>query len=590
LRTKIFWKFFFAYLFVIALFLLISYFFLRSYLKNEMAVETAHHLDQILIQTRDSLEAGGQPRVGIGSAEWDPLIDRLSRDLEVRISLIDLHGKVLADSGLSGSELTNLENHRDRPEFIQALDKGYGQSLRYSSTVKAPMMYVARPSSGGVIRTAMPLSGLSRSYQRLNRLLWAGLLLGAGIAMAFSFFLARYFSKPLKELSQAAFQMAEGNLNIKVSTGRNDEIGLLTRRFNLLSENLNQLIQKISDEKNQLQVILESMVEGVMVFDSYGKLLLTNEALREIFEISPSYEGHTPLDLIRNAGLHEVVREALNGRGSAEREIQILRGGALKYVMVHASPLKSQERFQGSVLVFHDITPLRRLENIRKEFVANASHELKTPLAAIKGYTETLLAGALHDEKNAMNFLKVVDQHADRLNQIIQDLLDLSKIESAQYELRLEKISLAGLVEELRLTFQKELESKKMTLDILPAAVAEVWADPSALRQILSNLVDNAVKYSGSGGKIALRVVPSGPSIQFCVEDQGPGISPEHLPRVFERFYRVDSSRSRGLGGTGLGLSIVKHLVQLHGGEAWAESELGRGSRFYFMIPQKGMI
>jgi two-component system phosphate regulon sensor histidine kinase PhoR len=424
----------------------------------------------------------------------------------------------------------------------------------------------------------------------LQKLLGVYLLLGTGIALLISFFLSRHFSGPLRELTSAATRMAEGDLKAQVSIRRKDEVGLLSRRFNYLSERLVELIQRISEEKKQLQVILESMVEGVMVLDSDARILLTNQALREIFEITMAPEGHTPLELVRNAELQAVVDQVLLGHGSLEQEISIMQGGTLKQVMVHASPLKIQGETKGSVLVFYDVTHQRRLENVRKEFVANVSHELKTPLSAIKGYAETLLSGALDDKQNARNFLSIIDRHADRLHQIVQDLLDLSRIESAQYELRLEKIQLGSLLDELKGTFQKELDHKKITWKTTCKA-DEVWADPTALRQILSNLCDNAIKYSNSEGRLEITVEPSESGVAlFRIQDSGPGIAPEHLPRIFERFYRVDSSRSRQLGGTGLGLSIVKHLVHLHGGEVWAESEIGEGSSFFFTLPQRGMI
>jgi two-component system phosphate regulon sensor histidine kinase PhoR len=587
MKYKIFWKFFFAFLVVISFFLIVSYLFLRSYLGGEITREISHRLDQVLTQVQDSVEASNLSRFTPETV--DPLIDRLSKGLEARVTLIDGEGTVLGDSELSGKELAEMENHGKRPEVIQARENGFGQSIRYSTTLKMPMMYVARPFSQGVLRVALPLSGTARSYDKLKHLLGAGLLIGAGIALLISLYLSRHFSQSLRELAHAATRMAEGDLKIQVPVRRNDEIGLLSRRFNYLSEKLVVLIQKISEEKKQLQVILESMVEGVMVLNSEGKILLTNQALREIFEIELTPEGHTPLEVVRNAELQGLVEQVLSGQDSLEREIPITRGGNLKQVMIHASPLKIQGETKGSVLVFYDVTHQRHLENVRKEFVANVSHELKTPLSAIKGYAETLLSGALEDKENAKNFLSIIDRHADRLHQIVQDLLDLSRIESAQYELRLEKIPLASLVEELNGTFQKELDQKKIAWKA-SLGVESVWADPTALRQILSNLCDNAIKYSSSEGGLEIKIEPSGSGVLACVQDSGPGISPEHLPRIFERFYRVDSSRSRQLGGTGLGLSIVKHLVQLHGGEVWAESEIGKGSCFYFTIPQRGMI
>jgi two-component system phosphate regulon sensor histidine kinase PhoR len=433
------------------------------------------------------------------------------------------------------------------------------------------------------------LSGPNHSVPQLGNILGAEFFLSAIVAVLMSVLLARQFSKSLHELIQAVSQMARGDLEVRVPIHGNNELITLSRSFNHLSQKMSDLVKKISDEKKQLKTILDSMVEGVMVLDPEGRILLANPAFREIFSLEVNPEGRTPLELVRNADLQKVVKEVLAGKDSVEREIQIQRGET-QQIRVQASPLKTTEKIQGSVLVFYDITDLRRLENVRREFVANVSHELKTPLAAIKGYAETLIHGALKDEANAMKFLQVIDRHADRLHHIVQDLLDLSKIESAQYELRLEKISIEPLIEELKSTFQKEIEAKKIHFQIFHPNVDSMWVDGTGIRQILSNLLDNAIKYSNEGGEITLRVDLTDHSLRFCIQDSAAGIAPEHLPRIFERFYRVDSSRSRQLGGTGLGLSIVKHLVQLHGGEVWAESELGKGSRFYFTLPQKGMI
>jgi len=587
LRSKIFWKFCGAYFLVISLFLLVSYFFLRSYLSAKFIDHAAHSLDQTLAIAKDALAVDPPARWDPQSV--DPVVDKLFPGLEARITIVDPQGRVLGDSSVSEGALLDLENHGSRPEIQSALLKGYGQAMRFSNTLKMNMLYVARPFEHGTLRAALPLSWLDRSLDELKRLLVLSLVVGAFVALFLSFLLARRFSRSLQVMTAAASRMAEGDLTVRVPVKGSDEIARLSRSFNALSEKLSGLVHGLSDEKNQLRVILDSMIEGVMVLDSDQQILLTNRAIEEIFALEVDPEGHTPLELVRNPDLQEVVRETLSGKRSDEREIRIQRKGS-KQIIVHASPLYGPEGIEGSVLVFHDITSLRRLEKVRQEFVANVSHELKTPLATVKGYTETLIQGALKDEANAMKFLQVIDRHTERLNQIIQDLLDLSKIESAEYELRLEKVPIAQLVEDLKTTFSKVLEEKKISFETNLQGVDFLWADPSALSQVLSNLLDNAIKYSNREGKIVLNAETVSKGVRFSVEDDGPGIPPEHLSRIFERFYRVDQSRSRDLGGTGLGLSIVKHLVQLHGGEVKVESQWGRGAKFYFILPQEGMI
>ncbi|MBL7685024.1 MAG: HAMP domain-containing protein [Deltaproteobacteria bacterium] len=404
------------------------------------------------------------------------------------------------------------------------------------------------------------------------------------IAVIFS----NYFSKKLNAISDAIHRMAQGNFGQKIFVTGNDEITHLAKKMNLLAENIEGFSRKILEEKRQLQVILESMEEGVMVLNVSGEVILTNPALNNIFLVERDAEGLKPLEWVRSPDLQQFIVRALHSEVPIEEEIHI-RPYANKTLMVQVSPLIFEEKRQGIVLVFYDLTRIRHLENLRKEFVANVSHELKTPLAAIKGYTETLMEGALEDRAMAKKFLEVILRHADRLNDLTQDLLDLSKIESEQYQLHLEYLSFAPIQKELEDTFHQEIISKKIQLHFLNTEEF-FWADANALRQILNNLLSNAIKYSPENGNLQVSLEKREGSVCFSIQDEGPGIASEHLPRIFERFYRADASRSRQLGGTGLGLSIVKHLVQLHGGSIQVESELGKGSRFYFTLPQSGIV
>lgn len=400
-----------------------------------------------------------------------------------------------------------------------------------------------------------------------------------------SLILAHDFNRFYSAFLQAIQSIQQKKWQIRVPVLGNDEPAILSRAINGMSESLVSFIEQMSNESKQLRVILDSMIEGVMVLNEEGEIILTNSAFIEMFSLENSPIGFTSLEAIRNLHLQELIREASFQKKSLEREIEI-RSSILRQIRIYATPLKENEKIKGSVLVFHDITSLRNLENLRKDFVANVSHELKTPLTAIKGYTETLIGGALRDEKNANKFLQIIHEHTDRLTHLLTDLLDLSKIESGQYSLRHENFSLQSLINELISTFSREIKSKEIVFEFVPKNVDPIFADRIALRQILSNLLENAIKYSNQKSTIILQAESDTQSTRFEIEDNGPGISPEHLPRIFERFYRTDSSRSRELGGTGLGLSIVKHLVQLHGGEISAESQLGKGSKFVFTIPQ----
>ncbi len=582
MRSKIFWKFYFTFLLLVFLSLFASYSFLKSHLVKTTIHQTAQSRDQLLALIIKSLD---EQKVNHWNSEsMEPLVHHMAEGTAYRITLINAQGKVIADSEVSGQKLLELENHSNRPEVKEALKTGWGESLRHSTSVQKDMLYVARPFEEGVLRVSMPLTHLSQSLNELKSVLFYGLWVGVLFSALLSFWVARRFSKPLQELTLAAEAMTQRDFQKRVPVKGKDEMAMLAKSFNELSRILGELVQKLSEEKNQLRTTLDSMVEGVIVLDEKGKVILSNPAFREIFHFKYPPEGYTPIELFRNSDLQEIVDALVSGKKCKETEIQIQRED-LQYFRVQGAPFVSEQGIQGSVLVFYDITSLRHLENVRKDFVANVSHELKTPLTAIKGYTETLLSGALKDEQNAPKFLKIIDQHADRLNRIVSDLLDLSKIESTQHRLYLEKIDLPAFLEEIRMTFEKSLSEKQITFTVDSENVKSILADPGALRQILNNLIDNAIKYSEVGGKIEVHIQVKENATLFSLKDSGSGIPPEHLSRIFERFYRVDPSRSRAQGGTGLGLSIVKHLVQLHGGEVWAESEMGKGSAFFFTLP-----
>ncbi len=519
----------------------------------------------------------------------DPIIDHLAEGSTFRITLIDSQGTVIADSEVSAPKLAAMENHLNRPEVQAALNQGWGESLRYSTSVQKEMLYVARPFPEGIIRISMPLAYLNKPIQELRSVLFYGLWVGGIVSALISLWVARRFSKPLRGLKFAAQAMAQKNFEVKVPVKGNDEISSLAKSFNELSDILGGLVQELSEEKNLLRATLDSMLEGLIVLDPSGKIVLANPAFKNMFHFNHDPEGFTPIELFRHAELQEIVAFLIAGKACKSCEIEIQREG-LQYIMVQGAPFASNQGIEGSVLVFYDITSVRHLEKVRKDFVANVSHELKTPLTAIKGYAETLLAGAIHDEENAIKFLKIIDQHSDRLNLIVLDLLDLSKIESEQYRLSLEEVELAPLLVDLKTTFEKALQAKKIQLKLHCETVKFIYCDAGAIRQVLNNLIDNAIKYSQENSFIEVEAISQKSAILFAVKDQGPGIPPEHLPRIFERFYRVDPSRSRQQGGTGLGLSIVKHLVQLQGGEIWAESNLGEGSRFYFTLPQTTLV
>lgn len=357
---------------------------------------------------------------------------------------------------------------------------------------------------------------------------------------------------------------------------------------------LRDKIEEISKEKDYLQTILKGMMEGVLVVDGRGRILMVNDALRNVLSLTSDVADRMPLEVIRNAELEGAIRKVIeDGKGkSFELTLQYPGGKMLEVnvVGIYSSPeesVKGNERIRGAIAVFHDITRLKELEKIRQDFVANVSHELRTPLTTIKGYAETLLEGALREEV-AFQFVQVIKRHTDRLTKIVEDLLMLSKIESKEFQLKVEVISLRDLIDDV-IDFVKEpAEKKKISIsrNEIPSSLA-LEADRNYLEQVLTNLLDNAIKYTPEGGRVTISAIEKDRGeIQFSIEDNGIGIPKEDIPRIFERFYRVDKGRSQELGGTGLGLSIVKHLVQAHGGRVWVESQLGKGSTFYFTLPK----
>lgn len=418
-------------------------------------------------------------------------------------------------------------------------------------------------------------------------------LLSLIILIPLAYFLVRSLTHPILEVTQKAIQLVSGTLNREVQINSKDELGSLSKAIGEMGIQLRNKIEEISKEKDYLQTILKGMMEGVLVVDGRGRILMLNDALRNLLSFSSDVADKMPLEVIRNAELEaaitSVVREGKNK--VLELNVTVPGGRILEVNVVGILPSSNStgadgEGVRGAIAVFHDITRLKELEIIRQDFVANVSHELRTPLTTIKGYAETLLEGALKEEV-ASQFVQVIKRHTDRLTKIVEDLLMLSKIESKEFQLKIEFISLPDFINDV-IDFVKEAAEKK-EISISQSKITSsqaVGADRNYLEQIFINLLDNAIKYTHEGGKVTISAIEKNKrEIQFSIEDDGMGIPREDIPRIFERFYRVDKGRSQELGGTGLGLSIVKHLVQAHGGRVWVESQLGEGSTFYFTLP-----
>jgi two-component system phosphate regulon sensor histidine kinase PhoR len=518
---------------------------------------------------------------------------RVAGSTESRVSLIATDGRVLGDSEVDVAELGQLENHRERPEVRTALAGGTGRALRTSASVSAPLLYVAVPVREGgrvvgVLRLALPLSAVTASYDQLRRVMLAGGLVALAVAFGIGVFVAGRVTRPVVEMQEIARAMSEGRFDVRAPVRSVDEIGALGRALNVMLARLREKIGDLEEERAKARAILDGMVEGVIAVDGHQAIVLMNERARAMFGVGAGRgEGKPFLEVIRNAELHEVVRASRAAAADTPlvRELH-LRHPVHRILQINAVPVRLAGGEPGVVMVLHDLTALRRLEQVRTEFVANVSHELRTPLTAIQGYLETLLGGALEEREHARRFIEIAFRHTERLGRLLNDLTDLSNIELGKVALRLAPVRLGEVVDSVFEIIRPRAESGRVGLiaDVLPPDLT-VHADHDRLAQILINLVDNAVKYTPENGWVTVRARALDGAAEIRVRDTGVGIPAADLPRITERFYRVDKARSRELGGTGLGLAIVKHLVLAHGGELTIESQEGEGTTVRFTLP-----
>jgi two-component system, OmpR family, phosphate regulon sensor histidine kinase PhoR len=518
-----------------------------------------------------------------------------------RVTLINVDGTVLADSAVRDADLSTLENHKSRPEIDQALSTGQGQGVRSSRTTgeqtmyRAVLMRTAQDTSPLIVRVGLPMVVLDPELSETRKYLFLSLGTAFLVALTLSVWLAHSITKPLSDIVSAARQLDAGNHAFHIRTTAQDEVGLLASTLNRVADQLQAKIDELSEDRTQLLAVLTSMVEGVMVLDYRGHVLQINPALERMFGISRvEARGHPCTDLFRHQQLNELVAMILRSPAHHQDEIVLPLTG--RCLQIEASPAGGRRENEAClVLVFHDITDLRRLEKIRKDFVANVSHELRTPLTSIKGYVEALLDGAKDDSMASTKFLDIILKQSDRLNLIIEDLLELSKIESGGISFKEEPIELRSLVERA-ISVVKPIADKNHhhLTTVIDAGLPAVAGDEGRLVQVFTNLLDNAIKYTPKGGEITVGAMlvplhgnpePLASAIDISVADTGIGIPEQDRPRVFERFYRVDKARSRELGGTGLGLAIVKHIVEGHGGQVWVEANRPRGSRFVVRLP-----
>jgi two-component system, OmpR family, phosphate regulon sensor histidine kinase PhoR len=520
-------------------------------------------------------------------SEWDALADRLGPIAQARVTFVAADGRVVGDSEVALGELAALENHRERPEVAAAFAGRPTDNVRYSATTQRRMLYAAAPlpgHGGMVARLSLPLASVDHAKNRVRALLLSGAIIASAAALLFSLLAAVMLSRGLRGLTAIARRMAAGDLATRSRLDSQDEVGELGRTLDHLAENLSRSLRELRDDRDLLGRILESMREGVLVLDGGHRIMLANPSLREMLLLDSDVVGRSTIEVIRNAELQGMVEKALATNQPATGEIAL---GGLKprRLMVHAAPLSGEPR--ALVLVLFDVTETRRLETVRRDFVANVSHELRTPIASVRSAAETLRMAIEHDPRAAMQFVDIIERNARRLGELISDLLDLSRMEVKEYRLHVEPIDVAAACEKCVAPFAERASSRRIRV-ALPAAMdlPRAAGDPIAVDRVLTNLIDNALKYSPEGASVSVDARATGDQVQVSVSDTGPGIDPKHLPRLFERFYRIDTGRSRDMGGTGLGLSIVKHLVEAMGGEVTVESTVGKGSIFAVSLPR----
>ncbi len=527
--------------------------------------------------------AAGRLDVGGDRAAWDALADGIAASARERVTLIGRDGVVLGDSHVALADLPGVENHATRPEVASALERGEGTAERLSATVGQSMMYAAAIfRRGGVVagvaRVAEPLVEVDRATADVRKLVWLGSAIALALALMLSSAVSKRMSAAIAGLTDTARRMAEGDLSVRTRVDGDDEVAALGKALDRLAGSLARTMTELRTQRDLQGRILDAMHEGVLVLDRDGHVVLVNPALRAMLLLGAESTGKLLLESVRHADLAELLEAARGAHAMAPTEID-LPGLKPRRLLVHASPLLGDD--ERLLVVFVDVTELRRLESLRRDFVANASHELRTPIAAVRSATETLQDGALGDAEAAARFVDIIDRNAARLQSLVEDMLDLSKLDSKEFKLKRERVELSSVVPIVLGLFRERAEKKGVRLRAeLPGAPVAVEGDARAIEHVLSNLVDNAVKYCPGGSEVVVRAAREADRVRLVVSDTGPGIPAEHLPRLFERFYRVDAGRSRELGGTGLGLSIVKHMVEAMRGTVSVESQVGRGSTF----------
>jgi two-component system, OmpR family, phosphate regulon sensor histidine kinase PhoR len=504
-----------------------------------------------------------------------------------RVAVIASDGQILAESP---TDPDRTDRYADQPEIQEALANGEGRSRRYSDAERRDFLYYTvrqNPGTGPpvILRFALPLESTEQLLGSFRRSLWLASFIIMVVAGTVSIFISRGFSDRVERLKKFSRRVADGDFQPLPSDGSGDALEALGASLNQTAARLDRTIRTLTEERNLSSAILGSMVEGVAVVSGAERLLFANQSFADILELDrPLKSGSALVEVVRQTEMIEAVREVLAGQSRVESEI--VTGTLRQHFFAATVAAVRAGETSGAVVVLHDITELRKLERVRRDFVANVSHEFKTPLTAIQGFAETLLAGAIDDPHNRERFLGIILEHSRRLARLTDDLLKLSKMDADRLEVEIRRVSVSELIESCLETAQRRAAEKNIHISVEPAEnLPDIAGDRRRLAEVLQNLLDNAIQYTLAEGRIVLSAEQREGEVIFTVADTGIGIPKADQSRIFERFYRVDAARSREAGGTGLGLSIAKHLVEVHGGRIWVDSEVGRGSEFHFSVP-----
>jgi len=586
-RRRLVWQLYPSYLLVIFLLILAVSWFVLTELRDFHYQQTSKELrarTQLLVELLGGNVSAGQQA---GLAE---MVNRFGEASVTRITVVQVDGQVLADSD---EDPALMDNHGQRPEILQAFVNGEGVSTRFSNTLGQTLMYVALPvyqqdQLVGCVRTAIPLADIDRTFQVIYWKLLGGGLLIALVTAPLCWFLSRRISRPLEQMTTGAQRFAQGDFAVTLEETGSEESCRLAAAMNQMAVKLSELIERETGQRSEIEAILGCMIEGLVAVDNAERVIRVNQAAAELFDLSVESQPERPIqEVIRQAELQHFVQHALAQQEPIEEEL-ILPGPQQRYLHLQAAPLTGagNERI-GVLIVIHDLTRLRQLESVRRDFVANVSHELKTPITAIRGAVETLLDEGAADPA-VQRFLEIIFKQNNRLNALVEDLLDLSRIEQGVISngWEMQARPLLPVLESARAACESLLVERQIELKVSCPESIEAKLNPPLLEQAIINLLTNAIKYSEDGGRVVIEAAQLEEQVSIRVRDFGCGIPEEHLPRLFERFYRVDLARSRNLGGTGLGLAIVKHVAQAHRGEVRVASTLGEGSSFTILLPR----